>query len=151
MRRFLRLVLPLLLALAQAGCGGSSGGTGVPTPEGSRVGPNGGNAVPLPGSKGFVELLSEQRAGAREPILVAYFYQADLKSPLTSLPTDLAVKIPEAPGGQAALKPAPTSGEAAASARLVSDPVPIDPDHFAGTLTGTMDGSSFSIPVTIGL
>jgi hypothetical protein len=84
--------LVLCSILVIGGCGGS-GDTSTPLPAAQ----HGGNIMPLPGGKGFAELLVERKtSGGKSPSktrLVAYFYQPDGSTALTPAPSDVKVRL----------------------------------------------------------
>jgi hypothetical protein len=97
-----RVFVALLLCsgLTACGCGapGSSSSAAMPTA------PHGGNIVPLPGGKGFAELVVERGAPSKGATagtsrLVAYFYQPDCTTVLAPPPSDVKVHLGSADRG----------------------------------------------------
>jgi len=94
-----RAIVQLLLSLACAACGCGLGGGSqtatLPSPQ------HGGNIVPLPGGKGFAELLidhgtalPQRKAKLGSPArLFAYFYQPDGSATLSPAPSDVKVRL----------------------------------------------------------
>src|SRR5262249_7496164 len=92
MRRSSRVVLlvPPLLALGRGG-GGAGGASGQDTRINAATanGPHGGPALPLPGNKGYGEVLVEG-GGSSTGRLVVFFVGPDLKAPLNPLPSSVS-------------------------------------------------------------
>lgn len=137
----------LALGVWLSGCGGSA-----PAPIANRVpttfGPHGGPALALPGEKGYAEIVSEALKGSNEPIVAVYFLNPDRTTALTPMPTDARIKTS---AGEMPLTPAPgPAKDPAGSARVVSGPLPIDPDRVAGELLVTIDGQPFASAFALG-
>jgi hypothetical protein len=97
-----RVFVVLLLSSAVTACGCAAGG-----PSSSSVAPaaqHGGNILPLPGGKGFAELLVERGPPTKGTTvatsrLVAYFYQPDGTSALSPPPSDVKIHLGSADRG----------------------------------------------------
>jgi hypothetical protein len=116
----------------------------VATPPGSTAGPHGFNAVPLGENLGFAEVTTEMAPDQADPKVVVYFLGDDLKTPAATPPTDAKATIPGLSPSDFALT---AKGDAG---RMETSPAPVDPDRIAGTLSGTLNGQTFSTPFTVG-
>ncbi len=86
-------ILAILLAAA-----GLTAGCGTPEPSSQVLkGTHSGTSIRLPEDKGYVELVNEpimtDRRNPQPTSIVAYFYQADGKSPMSPSPTDVSFQI----------------------------------------------------------
>lgn len=144
-----RLLAPLVTAAAVlAGCGSQPS----PQPPAVTRGPHDGSTIRLPGEKGFVELVNEPEVDARQrgaaTSVVAYFLQADGKSPLSPAPTDVKFEVgseAKKAGQSVSLAAEPKSGDPAGAARFASRPGPFSLDSLRGRLTATLDGQPVSV------
>jgi hypothetical protein len=128
-----RVFVGLLLCSAFIACGCSAGVTSstslMPAAQ------HGGNILPLPGGKGFAELLIERGAPskAKTPTtsrLVAYFYQPDGTSALSPPPSDVKIHLGSADRGT--------------DVKLTSQTTPAgqyasEPGQYPDTLAGQID------------
>jgi hypothetical protein len=150
-----RVAFLTLLASTSILFGGGCGGEPTPAaaaPRGSTTGPHGGIAVPLPGDQGYAEVVVERIASkgtAKAPSkLAVYFLNADLKAPLSPLPTNVAVKaiLPTGDTANPTLTLEPKSSDPLAAGRHVSPTGDFDYDELSGEVTATVDGASVSLP-----
>ena len=138
-----------LLALTLAGCGGGPGGSAAANPD-TKYGPHGGLAIPLPGEKGYAEVIAETVPNPKpnaEGVIAVYFLQADLKSPLTPLPTGvtLSIKLPGSEDSKSlTLTPQPKAKDPAGSARVASPVGPYALDRIEGEFSASVDGAAFT-------
>ncbi len=126
-------------------CGCAAGG-----PSGSSdampAAQHGGNIVPLPGKKGFAELLLERDAPAKRGAaaasrLVAYFYQPDGATALTPPPSDVKVHLGSAERGTDVKL---TAGSTPAG-RFASETGQY-PDELRGELALSLGGEAIQAP-----
>ena len=137
-RASLRAVL--CLAASLAGCGGPS--PTLPPPP-----PHGGTAFPLPGGKGFVEVLRQDppdQAGRTQ--LVVYFIDPE-RQPLRAAPTVASFQPRIRKAAAIALKPTQDADPSKAGG-LASTPFE-DPGDIAGTLSATIEGKPASVAINI--
>ena len=120
--------------------------------------PHRGTMIPLPDSKGFVELLNEPEVGDRrnpEPTsIVAYFLEPDGKAAMTASPSDVTFVVESATasggrsktgsGGRVELSAQPKADDPLAAARFASKPGPYDLTALRGTLSATIGGQQIS-------
>ncbi len=137
-----------LLAITLAGCGGSGGAT-TANPD-TKYGPHGGLAIALPDEKGYAEVVAETLPNPKpnaEGVIAVYFLQADLKSPLTPLPTGVTVKV-KLPGTDEAksltLTPQPKAKDPASSGRVASPAGPYALDRVEGEFSASVGGETFT-------
>jgi hypothetical protein len=111
--------------------------------------PHHGTMIPLAEGKGFVELVNEPEVSDRrhpEPTsIVAYFLQADGKTPLDPAPADVAFAIEtggakggrgkQASGDRIPLTAQPRSEDLQGAGRFASKPGPFNLESTRGTLT----------------
>lgn len=147
-----RLLMGFLITCLAAGCGGG-GGEGGGAPPGSTVaslsvGPHGAPAVALPGGAGLAEVMAEMVPSATDPVLAVYFLKPDGATPLSPLPTDARVVIDGTDHPLTAKGPA--KKDAAGAGRMVTGPLPIDPDRVSGELAATINGEGVRVPFVIG-
>lgn len=137
--------LPIVLALS--GCGGS------PSPL-KAGGPHQGVLIQLPESKGFAELVFEPlpKPGPRSSPteLALYFLGPDGATPMTSLPSDVAIDVMDPESRRKTprpFKPSPRAGDPVGSARFATGPIDRDYSGFAigGDLKANL-GGPISIP-----
>lgn len=146
----MRLLTALSVATLAAGCGGP-GGASVDPALATAVGPHGGPALPLPGGKGYAEIVVEPAQAAtksgRQVVLAVYFLRSDLKAALTPPPTEVAATVttPAKPEPTpVSLAPKPIKSDPIAAARFASAVGPYDFDELRGELSGTVDGQPFT-------
>jgi hypothetical protein len=115
-------------------------------------GPHDGTAFVLPENKGVVELVNEppvtDRRGTVSTSVVAYFLQADGKTPMSPAPADVKVEVrggDRQPPKSVPLAAEPKPDDPSAAARFASKPGPYDLEAVRGTLTASVAGS----PVTV--
>jgi hypothetical protein len=145
---FVRFAPMALLLVGLAGCGGGGATPSAASTGPLVIGPHGGQAHPLPGEKGYAEVVAEIPKGQTDPVVVVYFLKPDLKSPLAPLPTDARIKTG---GAKVPLSPAPgASKDATGPGRMVSAPLQADPDRVSGELAATIEGQPFSTTFNIG-
>jgi hypothetical protein len=137
-----------LLSLAVLGCGGAGPSAQPSAPVPAAIGPHGGPAVALPDDRGYVEIVSEATRTGTDPVVAAYFLKPDLKTPLVPPPGDARIRTGDSEVPLSA-SPGPTRDPAGAG-RMVSGPLPIDPDRIAGELSVTVDGQPFTAPFALG-
>ncbi len=156
MRLHVRIVTIALAGLT-LGCDSST----TPVSGTLAVGPHQGTMIRLPHDKGFVELINEPEIGDRrnpQPTsIVAYFLEADSKSPLSSAPSEVMFSLGGdeqrgARGGSKAaaqsipLNAEPKPDDPTGSARFASKPGPYDLDRVRGTLSAKISGLEISTP-----
>lgn len=140
----------LACLLGLAGCGEPAP---LPGYSSEAVGPHGGILVPLPGDKGFGEVVSKPlpkaKARARaDAVLAVYFLAPDKSAALNPAPSDAALKM-KMPGGDSvdvALKPQPDAKDPAGASLFASEPGLYAMDQMFGDLTVTVDGAPNTIP-----
>ncbi len=137
------------LLLALAGCGGEA----APPPgySSEAVGPHGGILVPLPGDKGFGEVVSKPLPKPRpkaDAVLAVYFLAPDKAAALTPAPSDasLKMKMPDGDSLDVALKPQPDAKDPVGASLFTSEPGLYAMDQMFGDLTVTVDGAPATIP-----
>ena len=152
MRSARRTSTPLLLLVLALGCGGQASTPDASTVVAKVFGPHNGPALALPGDRGYAEVLAEPNRGGRDPSVVVYFLDPDLKRVLSPLPTDVRVKLAIPGGGieELPLSPAPKPRDRAGSGRMASPPVPVDPDRLSGELSAIVEGQPFTVAFAIG-
>jgi hypothetical protein len=133
------------------------------TPRGNvvtAIAPHHGTMIPLPENRGFVELINEpevsDRRNPQPTSIVAYYLQADGKSPLNPAPTDVSFAIDPgvargARGKQGSAQSVPLiaepkSDDPAGAGRFASKPGPYDLTDMRGTLSAKIGGQEISIP-----
>jgi hypothetical protein len=130
-----------LLTTILAGCGPTR--PNLPPPP-----PHGGTAFPLPGGKGFVEVLRQDassQAGLTQ--LVIYFLDADCK-PLRTGATSVSFK-PRGGRGAATVALLPTGNADSPNAGgLASPPFP-DPGEIVGVLSAKIESKPVSVDINI--
>ncbi|MBI3467173.1 MAG: hypothetical protein HY000_29525 [Planctomycetes bacterium] len=110
--------------------------------------------MPLHDFQGFGEVVIEidPKSSDAEPLarVVVYFLKADLKSPLSPLPTDVSVRllVPNQEAEVVPLNPQPKTDESAGAGRFASNPGLYHLDEPIGQLTTTLGGNSFNAPFT---
>jgi hypothetical protein len=102
----------------------------------------------LPGDHGYAEILSETLRGQGDPIMVVYFLKPDAKSALSPLPTNVRVKASDTEVTLSAA--AGPAKDPAGAGRMVSGPLPADPDRVSGELIATVGGQPFQTPFNLG-
>lgn len=147
--KVIRTATTALALCAALGCG--SGGN-EPAATTGAYGPHGGPAVPLPGGKGFGEVVLEPadsggRGKSRQ--IAVYFLGPDLKSALEPLPTGAGVKL-LVPGrddlSTIALAPKPATRSPAGKGRFTSAPGDYQVDQVIGELEVAFGGEKSTIP-----
>jgi hypothetical protein len=105
----------------------------------------------LPQNRGFAELLNGEKGkstrNSPRVTVVVYFLQPDMRTPLSSLPTNVQVKI--LAGRDVIMVPLaaePDANDAVGKARFESKPGAYRISERAGDLIATIDGQSVSIP-----
>ncbi len=165
-------LIPVILALWAAGCGG-----GEPTLKDPAVtGPHGLPAVPIPGGLGYAEARLESPSEAKPaghsgaktasrthavshkgaPAQVAvYFLEPDAKTPLAPLPEKVQALL-GMPGTLANhyiqpydLKNEPRSDDPAAAARFASPPFPLPEQHLSGRVKAVVQGQEVQFPLVV--
>ena len=166
-------LIPIVLAIWAAGCGG-----GEPTLNDPAVtGPHGLPAVPIPGGLGYAEArlespsettpaghiaakTSSHSPGATHkkgaPARVAiYFLQADGKTPLAPLPEKVQALL-GLPGTLANhyiqpydLTSEPKSDDPAAAARFASPPFPLPNQRISGRVKAVIEGHEVQFPLVV--
>ncbi len=135
----------LSLACAIAGCGGSP--KELPVAKAA----HGGTMVTLPNGQGFAEILVNSAqvgtSGGKaqyKPVIVAYFFQSDGTSAMTSGATDVKIKIGTGENSRVVdLKAEPK--EAGKFASLAGE----YPEGFAGQLAANLNGEAVEVPVRV--
>jgi hypothetical protein len=144
-RRVIRAGL-FAIACLTAGCAER----GASSPVGPEIfrGPHGGVTIALPDGKGYAEVVNEGdgRRARTNVAVVTYFLGPDKQSPMTPLPTNLKIKIGEGDTAKTVpLTPSPKSGDPLSSSRLASANGPYAVFDQRCTLTGAVNGESFSL------
>jgi hypothetical protein len=120
--------------------------------------------IRLPEDKGFVEIVNEpevsDRRNAPPTSIVAYYLQADGKSPLSPAPSDVSFTIDtgggretrgkQGPGPAVPLNAEPKADDPAGAGRFASKPGPYVLDGIRGTLTAKVSGKETSISFAAG-
>jgi hypothetical protein len=147
----------LALAGVILGCGSSVSPVDVTVV----IGPHHGTMVRLPEDHGFVELVNEpevnDRRSPQPTSIVAYFLQADGKSPLSPAPSDVNVSLSagrdkgarrdtSGAGQSIPLSPEPKADDPAGSSRFVSKPGSYDLATIRGTLSAKTSSQEISTP-----
>jgi hypothetical protein len=155
MRISLRAVTPAVVSVL-LGCDSSTPRANVATV----AAPHHGTMIPLPDDRGFVELINEPEVGDRrnpQPTsIVAYYLQADGKSPLNPAPANVNFGI-DMGGGKGArgkqgsaqsvpLNAEPKADDPAGASRYASKPGPYDLTAIRGALSATIGGQEISVP-----
>jgi len=130
-----------------AGCGGEDK---APEAHNAQLGPHSGPIVPLPGDRGFAEVIVESVPGKKAGLdarVSAFFLQADKQTPLAETPSDVAVTI-QLPGDERVELPlsAETDPKDPKASRYTSKVGPYSTDQLMGELTGKIGGESFTLP-----
>lgn len=157
MRRPTPLGLTFSLLLIGSGCGGG-GASALVVPQGTTNGPHGGIALPIPGEKGYAEILVERdsrvskgkqsKASALSPKIAIYFLGTDLKAPLSPLPTDVSVKTvaPTGDSSTATLSLDPIADDATSAGRYISPSGDYGYDELSGEITANVEGQAVTLP-----
>lgn len=117
------------------------------------MGPHQGTAYALPDNLGYAEIVNEPEVtdrGATPTSIVVYFLQADAKSSLTPVPTDVKVKVDRGRRGSEtlALKAEPKAGDAAGASRFASSPGRNELETLRCHLMATAGGKPVNISVS---
>jgi hypothetical protein len=154
MRKY-NILLSIGLAVLSPGCSSTDSAATITS---SPVPPHRGTMIPLPDSKGFVELLNEPEVSDRrhpEPTsIVAYFLEPDGKAPLIAAPSDVifVVESATASGGRrnagssarVELSAQAKADDPLAAGRFASKPGPYDLTALRGTLSARIAGQQIS-------
>jgi hypothetical protein len=89
----------------------------------------------------------EWKAKAYRTRIVAYLLQPDQKTPFSSTPTSVSVKLILSKGTQTVpLRPAPVQGDPVGSARFVSELGPFELNQIGGEVIVAVDGKTLTGP-----
>jgi hypothetical protein len=141
----MRITALLVIAFALAGCSGSSAPTNVT--GSSHL--HGGVLAELPDNLGYVEMLNGKRAkgkgGVADTTIVAYVLQTDKSTAMTTLPTDVSVKMTTAKGPTTVpLRAEPDAADPVGTARFVSAMGPYDLHEVSAEVVLNLGGKSIS-------
>ncbi len=149
------IIFALGLAIFSPGCSSTDSSVTITR---SPAPPHRGTMIPLPDSKGFVELVNEPEVSDRrnpEPTsIVAYFLEPDGKAPLIAAPSDVIFVVESATAssgrrnaGSSArveLSAQAKADDPLAAARFASKPGPYDLTALRGTLSARIGGQQIS-------
>src|SRR5262245_24989375 len=130
----------LCLSASLAGC--AREGPALPPPP-----PHGGTAFPLPGGKGFVEVVRQEAPDQAGRTRIVVFFIDSGPKPLPSAPTTASL-VPRGRKATAiALRPT-QAADPSTSGGLASTPFD-EPGDVAGLLSATIDGKPATIPISL--
>ncbi|HWE36587.1 MAG TPA: hypothetical protein VG406_08475 [Isosphaeraceae bacterium] len=150
MKRLARRATPALLIALILGCSRSPKTFPTDPP------PHGGVLLTLPGGRGFAEVLLDQppaqssRDAGRNSVIVAYFLQADKKTPLEPPPTGVRVAVDPGGGQQVPLSPRPHPEDPSKAGQFASAVGPYgESGALSGELRADLDGEAVALPFSI--
>ena len=153
--RIYKFLLAYGLAILSSGCSSTDSSVTITR---SPAPPLRGTMIPLPDSKGFVELVNEPEVSDRrnpEPTsIVAYFLEPGGDAPMTDSPSDVIFVVESATAsggrpkagssGRVELTAQPKADDPLAAARFASKPGPYDLTALRGTLSARIGGQQIS-------
>lgn len=129
-----------------AGCEGSGGPAPAPRFD---IGPHRGSAFRLPKNQGFVELVNEPEVVDRRTdpstAVVAYFLQEDGKSPMTTPPTGVSLRLDQGrrKSETLQLQPEPRADDPSGGCRFASKRGPYSLETTRGVFKANLGGETF--------
>lgn len=142
------------LAIMALGIVSGCGDGAAPPPPGTpkALGPHNGPAVPLPGDRGYAEVMVDlgklTKGKTSKSQLVVWFLQKDAQTPLNPPPTSVTAKlnIPGEGPQDVTFNPEPKAGDPASAGRFVAGSGRFDFDELGGEITAIIDGQSVTFP-----